>query len=66
MSIEDMECIIEILEASIKRNGSVPLTTTHLKNILKMAVRLSESEEEKERIFHEELYAELGDKWGSD
>ena len=32
-----MEEVIEILEFSIKKNGSIPLTTEHLLNILKMA-----------------------------
>lgn len=34
-----IEDIMEVLELSIKKNGSMPLTTQHLLNILKMAER---------------------------
>ena len=40
-----MNELIEVLELSIKKNGSVPLTTQHLLNILKMAERRSERKE---------------------
>ena len=40
-----MNKIIEILEASVKKNGEKPLTTLHLLNILKMAERIEDSEE---------------------
>jgi len=43
-----IEDIIEVLELSIKKNGSMPLTTQHLLNILKMAERRAIKRDERE------------------
>lgn len=40
-----IDILIEILEISIKKNGEIPLTNTHLLNILKMADRWIEENE---------------------
>lgn len=40
-----MEILIETLEASVKKNGSIPLTTGHLLNILKMVEREMEKQD---------------------
>ena len=45
MTMESYDKLIEILEASVKKNGSIPLTTQHLLNLLKMAERDLEREE---------------------
>ncbi len=34
--------LVEVLEKSIEKNGSIPLTTSHLLNILKVASRLED------------------------
>jgi hypothetical protein len=54
--------LIDVLEASIKKNGNQPLTTQHLLNILKYAAKsISKDEEEHEKIMDEalmEIYAD--------
>jgi hypothetical protein len=45
------DLLIEILEASVVRNGEIPLTNKHLCNILKMGKRVQEKREEEELLF---------------
>ncbi len=37
--MEDLEALIQTLEKSVEKNGSIPLTTGHLLNILKVVDR---------------------------
>lgn len=43
--METLIKLIEILEASVKKNGEVPLTNLHLLRICKMIEKAFESEE---------------------
>jgi hypothetical protein len=43
--MESLEYLLEILEASLKKNGDIPITTKHLVNIIKMAQRNMEKDE---------------------
>lgn len=40
-----LEYLLEILEASLKKNGDIPITTKHWINIIKMAQRNMEKDE---------------------
>ena len=59
-----MNELIEVLEASVKRRGEVPLTNAHLLNCLKMAARLKDRREEALENSLNEMMAEER-KWGS-
>jgi antitoxin component HigA of HigAB toxin-antitoxin module len=41
----DYTWLIDVLEKSIEKNGEIPLTNKHLLNILKMAERMAEQED---------------------
>ena len=43
--MESLEYLLEILEASLKKNGDIPITTKHLVNIIKMAQRNMEMDD---------------------
>ncbi len=43
--MSDLERLIEVMQESVKRNGSVPLTTGHLLNILKIVEKKSEADD---------------------
>ena len=43
--MSELEHLIEVLRESVRRHGSVPLTTGHLLNILKIAERKSEADD---------------------
>lgn len=46
-----MDELLEILKLSIQKNGDKVLTTTHLKNIVAMAIRArDEAENERDEI----------------
>lgn len=40
--MNNLEILAEVLAASVKRKGEVPLTNAHLLNIVKMAIRVEE------------------------
>lgn len=44
-AMSDLERLIEVMQESVRRNGSIPLTTGHLLNILKIAERKSEADD---------------------
>jgi uncharacterized protein YhaN len=48
----EIQILIEILEASIKKNGVKPLTNEWLLNILKQADRQIEKEEAQADFYH--------------
>jgi hypothetical protein len=41
-----MHRLIEVLEKSVAKHGSIPLTTSHLLNIIKLVQRMDNIEEE--------------------
>lgn len=43
----EMAYLQEVLEDSVKKNGTVPLTNTHLLNIIKMAQWRAEKDQRK-------------------
>ena len=43
--MSDLERLIEVMQESVRRNGSIPLTTRHLLNILKIAERKYETDD---------------------
>lgn len=43
-----MRKIVEVLALSVEKNGEVPLTNRHLLNIIKMAIRWEDEENEKQ------------------
>lgn len=45
----EIETLIEVLEASIKKNGEKPLTNLYLLNILKMVEKKIEKEVERDQ-----------------
>ena len=53
------ETLILILNTSIQKNGAIPLTNLHLRNILSLAAKQQEIDLEKEEKFQEERSAIL-------
>lgn len=45
----ELETLIEVLEASIKKNGENPLTNLYLLNILKMVDKKLEKESDRDQ-----------------
>ena len=62
--MNDLNFLVRVLEASVKRKGEVPLTNAHLLNIVRMAIR---TEERQQMALDEMLNEVLSDdaKWGS-
>lgn len=44
----ELEAVIQILEVSVRKNGEIELTNKHLLNILKIATRYLEIEDDHE------------------
>jgi hypothetical protein len=62
-----LELLITVLQASIKKHGSKPLTTRHLLNICKMCLRIIQKRQERDDKLLEEAYwdtvsHDIGDK----
>lgn len=54
MEIE-LDILIEVLEASLKKNGDKPLNISHFINILKLVKNIQERESEKDMI-HDDIF----------
>lgn len=52
--------LISILNTSIQKNGVIPLTNLHLRNILVLAAKQQEIEVEKEEKYQDGLLEECG------
>lgn len=48
----ELDILIEILEASLKKNGDKPLTISHLLNIIKKAERYTEESDNQMDIYY--------------
>jgi hypothetical protein len=58
-----MNEILQILEASLKKHGDKPITVSHLKNIIKMAKRSQERQEQEIEQNFNEVHGDLfGDR----
>lgn len=40
--MSDIETLIEVLRRSVRKHGSIPLTTGHLLNLLQLAQKISD------------------------
>lgn len=57
--MDDLRALEVVLDASVKRKGEVPLTNAHLLNIVRMARRVKNHQEELEAKREQDLYNEV-------
>lgn len=49
--MEILELLIEVLEKSVAKNGNIPLTNQHLLNIVKMAKKWKEKDDDLQSTY---------------
>lgn len=53
--MSELELLQRVLEISIAKNGDKPLTLSHLKNLIGVARRMNETEDDRMERFNDEL-----------
>lgn len=59
--MNDLELLQKVLEISIAKNGDMPLTLSHLKNLIGVARRMGETQDDRIQMMEEKWAAECGD-----
>lgn len=57
--MDNLTFLQKVLEASVEKNGEIPLTNRHLLNIVKMAIRWEEEQSEELSFQHDMLMSSI-------